>query len=605
MNWIDRAIGYVSPEAGARRIRGRVALAQMQQLAARAYEGAKNGRRTGGWTAGGSSANTEIAPALSTLRNRCREQVRNNPYAASAIARLTTKTIGTGIIARSDDSIKKPYRLWMEQCDFDDHFDLYGLQNLWQRTAYESGEVLIRRVRTNDGFGLRLQTLEPDYIDSTKFGALGNGNFAIAGVEIDRLGRKKAYWLLKQHPGESIVLPRSTESERVPAEDIIHYGEKLRPGQLRYVPRLAVALMKMRDLDDFEDAELVRKKIEACFVAFVTGGSQNEPLANEVVTDGQTGRRVETLSPGMIKYLPDGQAVSFGNPTGTTDSAFSKRHLHAIAVGTGMTYSLLTGDLSEVSFSSIRSGEQDFRDLVDSTRWMHFIPVVCTRICRWFEESAWTAGRIRSTGYEWEFTPPRWPYVKPSEDIQTLKEEISGGLKSQSEGIREMGREPDEVLNELAGDRKKIAELGLTVDTDPGLAQKAAEANAAAQAEKDAAAEEADKAAKDAAAKKRDEQEEWRRAEHRELVAIAAREIPAPVVNFHEGAIRTEVRAGDTQVTVPDRAVTVEGARVEVAPAQVSVNNPVTVRAYPSASTEDIQRDERGEMTRITRKNED
>jgi hypothetical protein len=42
---------------------------------------------------------------------------------------------------------------------------------------------------------LKLQVLESDYIDGTKFGALQNGNFAVAGVEIDSLGRKQALWL--------------------------------------------------------------------------------------------------------------------------------------------------------------------------------------------------------------------------------------------------------------------------------------------------------------------------------------------------------------------------------------------------------------------------
>jgi capsid protein len=37
------------------------------------------------------------------------------------------------------------------------------------------------------------------------------------------------------------------------------------------VPWFAPVILKLRDLDDYDDAELVRKKIEACFAAFVTG----------------------------------------------------------------------------------------------------------------------------------------------------------------------------------------------------------------------------------------------------------------------------------------------------------------------------------------------
>jgi capsid protein len=64
--------------------------------------------------------------------------------------------------------------------------------------------------------------------------------------------------------------------------------------------------MKLRDLDEYEEAELVRKKIEACFAAFVRTGDGSRTLADSATTtDAATGKvtRTETLSPGMIEYL--------------------------------------------------------------------------------------------------------------------------------------------------------------------------------------------------------------------------------------------------------------------------------------------------------------
>ena len=37
-------------------------------------------------------------------------------------------------------------------------------------------------------------------------------------------------------------------------------------------------MLKLRDLDAYDEAELVRKKIEACFAAFVTGVQDEETL---------------------------------------------------------------------------------------------------------------------------------------------------------------------------------------------------------------------------------------------------------------------------------------------------------------------------------------
>ena len=97
MNWLDRAVGYVAPQAGLRRARQRAALAAL----ARSYEGARLGRRTEGWVVAGTGANTEIGTALPRLRDRSRDLVRNNPYAAKAAQAVVSNLVGTGILPRA------------------------------------------------------------------------------------------------------------------------------------------------------------------------------------------------------------------------------------------------------------------------------------------------------------------------------------------------------------------------------------------------------------------------------------------------------------------------------------------------------------------------
>jgi capsid protein len=63
----------------------------------------------------GTSANAEIAPAIATLRNRSRDQVRNNPYARRAIAKLVSASIGTGIMARPPEPVAKVWKRWCKQ----------------------------------------------------------------------------------------------------------------------------------------------------------------------------------------------------------------------------------------------------------------------------------------------------------------------------------------------------------------------------------------------------------------------------------------------------------------------------------------------------------
>lgn len=467
MNWIERTIAGVSPTWALQRAQARIGLDIARRFEEkRAYEGAKNTRRTENWTAGGSSANAEIAPSLATLRNRARQLIRDNPYASRALAAFAAKCVGTGITARPEDGASKAWTRFTKSCDVEGEHDLAGMQLMAANAAFESGEVLVRRIRTRDlAAPLQLQILEPDYIDSAKFGDY-EGNFIIAGVEIDRLGRKQALWLFDRHPGELLGRWSNPYSSRVPMSELIHWYEKTRPGQLRGVPKFASSLLRARDLDEYRDALLVKKKIEACFAVFVVGGGPAVPLG-QAKTEPETNRRVETMSPGMIEYLPHSTDVKFASPSsGANESEFTIDELHAIAAGAGITYEQMTGDLRRVNFSSMRAGEINMRELVDVWRWIHFVPRFMERVKDWFEDAYWTAGQLRTTGYEYVWSAPKWQWVDPLKDIKADKEEVRGGMASLSAKIRERGEDPKQVFKELKEERDGLNKDGVVVDTD-------------------------------------------------------------------------------------------------------------------------------------------
>ncbi len=465
MTLLDRAIAWVAPGLAVKRARARLALSMV-----RGYEGAKVGRRTEGWRASGTSANAEVLPALSALRNRARDLVRNNPYGRRAINALTGGLVGSGFVAGIGDDRAKMRDLWakwVSECDADSQLDFNGLQSLVARCMFESGECIVR-LRTRkleDGLAvpLQLQVLEPDHLDAGKTQALANGGRIIAGVEFDAIGRRVAYWLFPDHPGELVLGAATMSSQRVTADRVIHLYEKLRPGQVRGVPALAASMMRMRDLDDYEEAELVRKGIEACFAAFVTSPESDPTLAASRTDDA--GRRIETLGAGMIQYLRPGESVSFGAPHASDGyDAYTRTQLHAIAAGAGITYEQLTGDLSQVNYSSIRTGMLEFRRMVECLRWQMFAPIFLARVQAEFLRHAALAGAMPSDAQGWEWTAPRWEWVDPLKDTEATATEIRTGLSSLSEKLRERGMDPDSVFAEIAKERQKLAALGITLD---------------------------------------------------------------------------------------------------------------------------------------------
>ncbi|WP_136419964.1 phage portal protein [Herbaspirillum sp. ST 5-3] len=470
MNLIDELVSYFDPMAGVRRFQARMALD-----VARSYDAAKVGRRTEGWNAGSGSANTEILPAVARVRNRCREVVRNNEYAAKAINTLSAAQVGTGVTAKAAD--QNVWNAWTQECDADGQLDFNGCMELAARTRHESGSVLIRfrQRRPEDGLRvpLQIQVLEPDHLDLFKTGPMNNGNFAIGGVEFNSIGQRVAYWLYPVHPGEAITgRANGLESKRVPATEVLHYYRKRRPSQVLGMPELGVSLLRLRNLADYEEAELVRKKIEACFVAFVRTDSDATRLG-DAKKDAQGLGTNERVSPGMIKYLSNAEGVEFGAPAASGGyGEYTATQLHAIAAGAGVTHEQLTGDLSRVNYSSIRAGLMEFRELIAQEQWLAFVPMVLNPIARRFQETAILAGVQRGPAQQFTWTMPKREWVDPLKDVLAIKEAIRGGMMSLSEAIRARGDDPEAVMQEIATERGLLKTLAVLVDSDAAVSER-------------------------------------------------------------------------------------------------------------------------------------
>jgi hypothetical protein len=98
---LERAIG-ISGRYAVQRAVGELVDGYRRRHAQRfRYEGATAGRRAYGWYAASTDANVELMGALIWLRNRSRDLIRNNPYAARAVEELAGNVVGTGIVPKA------------------------------------------------------------------------------------------------------------------------------------------------------------------------------------------------------------------------------------------------------------------------------------------------------------------------------------------------------------------------------------------------------------------------------------------------------------------------------------------------------------------------
>lgn len=470
-NIIDRAIGFFSPLNGLRRH-------HLRQLLTRAYEGAS---KRDGWKPRrpGASANADHAQDAATLRARSRALIQNVPYMTQAMRALVANTIGTGITPNwtgpESEKLNEAWARWVRYADADGRLNYYGLQAAAYRAQEQDGEVLIRirYRRPADGFEVpfQLQLLEIDWLDSSRTGASERGgNTVVNGIEYDRLGRVAGYWLFDQHPGDAngVLRLRGSASKFYSADLIIHLFSAERPGQGRGFPRAAPVIARVRDLQVYEDAEQQRKNLEARLSVLASGdvAQMAQPIGPREEKDGQQDasqtRELGALAGGSIIQVPAGVNMQVVEPKaapGYVDTL--KWNLHMVAAGFGVTYEMMTGDVSEVNYSSARVRSLDFRREVEMSQWTGFIPRLCDPVCDIFANMCLLAGIIKRRGQKLEHATPKWDYMNPEQDVRADLAEVSGGLSSISEKLRRRGYKPDAVFNELADDIKKLRDLGL------------------------------------------------------------------------------------------------------------------------------------------------
>lgn len=461
------------------------------------YDAAGRGRRVAGWTPPSTGPNVALT-GLQTLRNRSRDSVRNDAMAESAVQKWSSNLVGIGITPRfkrikAKERKQRITDLWndfVKRADADCVLDLYGMQTLVVRSWLDSGEVFARRRnRFIDEDGLvvpmQVQLLEADMVpllDADSYKGLPANHTIRSGIELNKRGRRVAYWFYKQHPGDQALNLGTLDPDalvRVAASDVCHVFELKRPGQLRGVSSLASVLLGLRNEADYVDATLERQKLANLFVGFISrtlpAMDPNDPAhgpltGTDYAVDPLTQEPLMPLKPGLFQELDDGQKMEWSNPpeAGTNYSDYLRTSRLGTAAGAGLPYELMSGDIRQISDRTLRVIINDFRRFAEQRQWQIVIPQFCQRVIEWFAEAALLAGELTLTEVgdvvRCEHAPHGWEYIHPVQDPQGKKMEVDAGFRSRSSVIGARGDDPDMVDEERAADMQRERDLGLYVD---------------------------------------------------------------------------------------------------------------------------------------------
>ena len=469
------------------------------------YDAAGRGRRGIGWNPTQLGQNTLLYAHGLELLARNRDAVRNSSWAAAAVDSYVANAIGRGIrmVPQHPDEqvrelILKKWNRWIRESDVEydpnnpasGQTDFYGQQMIIAREVMEAGEVFVRfRPRPRkEGLAvpLQLQLIEAEQLPLWRMSSqeMPTDNRVRSGIEFRPDGRRAAYHFWRAHPGETMFFPLEAMSvERVPATDVLHVYKPIRAGQFRGQPWLTSVLAKLYELEQYTDAEIVRKKVAAMITGFIKQVSPDNPIIppdQHQNGPGMTdpGAQISKLEPGTFPVLNPGEEVEFAEARDSGDfKAFIRTCLQAFASGAGLAEYQISGDLSGINYSSIRAGLLEFRRKCEQFQYSVFTFQVCHPIYRrWLREAmlALVFGVELLTAYdkdpepfeEVQWVTPGWPWVDPDKDMKAAERAIRDGLSTRSIECAEQGYDAALIDTQQKTDNDRADKLGLSYDSD-------------------------------------------------------------------------------------------------------------------------------------------
>ena len=453
----------------------------------RAFDGARVDRLTASWIATNTSIDQELRSDLDRLRARSRDLFKNNEYAAKFGRLVRNNLVGPeGFIlhARATDpsgkldtaanrSIELAFWDWCKprHCDVIGRRAFVDIVRMAVVSMARDGEFLIRRVRGRGKYGYQLQPLNVDRLDTTLNRApSASQNAILMGVEVDSARMPMAYHIWTADVSAGSVARR--ERERVPADDILHGFVGQEEEQTRGVPWLHAAMRILNDLKGYREAAVIAARVGASKMGMYIAPDGVPPNGEE----GSDGNFTTDATPGQFDVAPPGYDFKTYDPTYPHDQfdAFCKGTLRGIASAAGVAYTSLANDLTDVNFSSIRSGVLDERD-----EWMVLQNIVINQLLvpiyeDWLDQALMrgmirmpngsalpAAKRDKFADHIWQAR--RWQWVDPMKDIRAAILAIGNGLASPQQIAMQTGRDIEDVLDDLADFMALAKSKGITL----------------------------------------------------------------------------------------------------------------------------------------------
>jgi len=449
----------------------------------RLYAGAKSGRLWSSWISSGLSANEEVKHSLRMLRDRSRQLERDDGYVKRYLNLCETHVVGAEgmklenrarmrddsrrLDEEANNAIEEAWAAWCRPgvCTGDGTTSFRDIERLHIRCVLRDGDFVARFIRgAANREKLQLQVLDAEQLDDQYDTDLGGGSVVRMGVEISPLGNPVAYHILPYHPGDSRLAHSYNSRKRLLADEILHSFMRTRPGQVRGVPEYHTAMTTLHQAGSYIEAAIINARVGATNMGFFTTDSGDE-LPGEK-KEGQ--KRITDAAPGTFEELPKGWSLEKWDPKYPDEQFphFIRAINEKASVDFDLSYATCTGDLSKVSFSSIRKGTQQ-----DEEKWTMFQAFAMWSFnyrvfSKWLLHALMTellpygvAEFERLCRPEW--LPRKWGYVNPIQDVQAQVVAIENNLTTLTWELAKRGKTLEDLIKTRQREKLLLEQAGI------------------------------------------------------------------------------------------------------------------------------------------------
>ncbi len=404
--------------------------------------------------------------------------LRNNPLLRVGASRFRSSCIGGGAKPVFDPTLFntdfiKSFKEWTLYCDFDGNTNFAGSQALAVITMIIDGSAFIVRRRTLDLVPMQLQVVSPLCLASGLERA-GRGSYIRGGIMYAKNGKVKKYAFYK--------LPRDHpefDEESVnwlPASDVHHLRDVIHAGQSGAQPWISAGADFAKQYKDNQTVEIKSrmKRIGQQVFALKEGEISQTPGAPN------PNKKSEKLihHAGGITFLSGVKDIKTASPAEIAGNyqEHNNQILRMIAGLLGITYEQLTGDLTQVNYSSIRAGMINHRRFIGQLRDIVLEPAF-NRVLSWFIEAYHLKTAAELPGYfENPYTYldpvwiwPEWEEIDPLKAAKALVLEVDNHIKSLEEVANGRGKTLDQQLDSVQRSQEAMEKRGITNETSAAV----------------------------------------------------------------------------------------------------------------------------------------